>query len=170
MDSESYKHAWSLYIGAGVVFSLLSWRVLYRYLRLELAYLLQCLLLAVMFMPAPVTAGDSAVLAPALIVFTLDTLTIGRTADAGVAALAQLAVGLTGAVLAAVVLSILHHLVARGLRQRAAAAPQVGAPLLDTATAETVLESASSELESAPSPPRARQGGAPGRKRPGRSG
>jgi hypothetical protein len=121
MDPESYKLAWSLYLGAGVVFSLLSWRVLRRYLWLELAYLVQCLLLALMFVPAPVTTGDPSVLAPALIVFTLDTLTIDPTATAGLDALTRLAVGMVGAVAAAVLLSLVHRLVARRPRSRAAA-------------------------------------------------
>ncbi|MDR2212810.1 MAG: hypothetical protein LBE21_04215 [Pseudomonadales bacterium] len=115
MDPQNYKLAWHVYIGAGLVFSLLSWRVLWRYLRRELAYLLMCLLLALMFVPAPVSADDPTVLAPALIVFALDSVTIERTATAGVAALTRLAVGGAGAVALALVLSIIHYLVARRL-------------------------------------------------------
>jgi len=111
MDPESYKLAWSIYIGAGVLFCLLSGWVLWRYVWRELAYLLQCLLMAVMFVPAPVTAGDPSIVAPALIVFTLDSLTIGPTATAGIEALTRLVVGMVGAVVAALVLSVLHRVV-----------------------------------------------------------
>jgi hypothetical protein len=169
MDPESYKLAWSLYLGAGVVFSLLSWRVLYRYLWLELAYLLQCLLMALMFVPAPVTANDPSVLAPALIVFTLDTLTIDPTATAGIEALTRLVVGFVGAVVAAVVLSVVHRMIARRFRPHPDPQP--------TAVVPDAVPAGNSRIEPtlAPTPPtppkRPSQGtgaSAPLRKRPQR--
>jgi hypothetical protein len=177
MDPESYKLAWSLYLGGGVVFSLLSWRVLHRYLWLELAYLLQCLLMAVMFVPAPVTAGDPSVLAPALIVFTLDTLTIDPTATAGIEALTRLVVGMVGAVVAAVVLSIAHRAVARHFRPHVAVEPASAAAEPASAKSAPSRRAAAENARveptlSSPTPPpkRPSQGGAsaPLRKRPQR--
>lgn len=106
MDPGNYTLAWSLYVGAGIVFGLLSWRVLRRYLWRELAYLLQCWLLALMFVPAPVLP-DQPTLAPALIVFAMDTITIEATA--GIGALTRLVMGLAAGLLAALVLSVIYR-------------------------------------------------------------
>lgn len=106
MDPASYKLAWGLYLGAGVIFSLLSWRVLNRYLWRELAYLLECWLLALIFVPAPVMPGEP-ILAPALIVFAMDTLTM--EAVAGIGALTRLVMGLAAGVFLTLVLSIVYR-------------------------------------------------------------
>ncbi|HWK52972.1 MAG TPA: hypothetical protein VNR18_01275 [Hyphomicrobiales bacterium] len=106
MDPASYKLAWGIYLGAGLIFSVLSWRMLSRYLWRELAYLLQCWLLALIFVPAPVIP-DEPVLAPALIVFAMDTLTI--EAAAGIGALTRLVMGLAAGLLATLLLSIFYR-------------------------------------------------------------
>jgi len=159
VDPASYKLAWSIYIGAGVVFSLLAGWVLWRYLWRDLAYVLECILLALIFVPAPVTANDPSILAPALIVFTLDSVTIDPTATAGIEALTRLVVGLAGAVLGGFILAIAHRLIFRGHR----AQPAVVEATADTASAPEARRASSSRRSANSADTRA-----PARKRPQR--
>jgi len=111
MDPQNYLIAWGIYLVAGVIFSILSWRVLHRYCWRELALVLECWLLALMFVPAQVIS-DPPTWAPALMVFVMDTLTIDSTA--GIGALTNLVLGLG----LGLVVAILLGLVLRITRQR----------------------------------------------------
>lgn len=106
METADYAMAWAIYLLAALVFAVISWRVLDRFLRREFAYLLQCLLLALMFTPCAVLENQP-VMAPALIVFALDTLTIAP--KAGIRALIPLVLAVGLALLVAAVLSIIHR-------------------------------------------------------------
>lgn len=107
MDSGDYTTAWLVYLVAGAVLSLLCWRVLRRYLPRALAYLLQCWLLAVLLTPWYVEEG-SEIMAPAFIVFAMDSITIAPIA--GVRALIPLIMAMVAALLIAVVLSVIHRI------------------------------------------------------------
>jgi len=120
MDANDYTTAWLIYIGAAVVLSVLGWGFLKRFLPRELAYLLQCWLLALLFTPWYVLE-DQELLAPALIVFALDTVTIAPVA--GVRALTPLALALMAGLLVAVLLSIIY-------RVRRPGEPQPASPLV----------------------------------------
>jgi len=103
MDPQNYQLAWAIYLAAGVIFSVLAWRLLFRYCWRELALLLECWLLAVIFVPAEVTSNPLT-MAPATMVFAMDTLTIGSTA--GIGALTNLVMGLGLGVVLTIVASI----------------------------------------------------------------
>ena len=92
---------------AGIVLAFLAWRVLYKYLLREVAYLLQCFLLALMFTPAYVLE-DQRIMAPALIVFLMDVITISPTA--GIRALIPLVLALMVGLIVAVLLIIAHRI------------------------------------------------------------
>ena len=106
MDTNDYLAAWGIYLAAGAVVGLLGWRVLKKYLPRELAYLLECLLLALMFTPAYVLA-DQSILAPALMVALMDAMTIEHKAV--IRALIPLVLSLGLAVVVAIVLSVVHR-------------------------------------------------------------
>jgi hypothetical protein len=107
METGDYAMAWLIYLVAALLFAVISWRALDRFLRRELAYLLECLLLALMLTPCAVIE-DQPVMAPALIVFVLDSLTIAP--KAGIRALIPLVLAVGLALLVAAVLSIIHRL------------------------------------------------------------
>ncbi len=106
MDSSDYLVAWGVYVAAGIVFGFLAWRVLRKYLPREVAYLLECILLALMFTPAKVLS-DQTIMAPALMVTMLDGLTIGP--KAAIRALINLVLTLLVALVTAAVLSVIHR-------------------------------------------------------------
>ena len=107
MEAHDYLIAWILYGVAAVVLSVLAWVVFRRYLWRELAYLLECWLLAIFFTPARVLVEQD-IMAPAIIVFAMDTLTID--AAAGVRALIPLIMAMAGMLVVAVLLSIVHRI------------------------------------------------------------
>jgi hypothetical protein len=78
MEAADYRMAWIIYVLAGTVLSFLCWRVLYKYVVRELAYVLECFLLALLFTPWFVLPEEQ-IMAPALIVFVMDAITIGPT-------------------------------------------------------------------------------------------
>ena len=78
MEAADYRLAWIVYVIAGTVLSFLCWRVLYKYVMRELAYVLECFLLAFLFTPWFVLPEER-IMAPALIVFVMDAITIGPT-------------------------------------------------------------------------------------------
>lgn len=105
MEAADYRMAWVVYVVAGAVLNLLSWKVLQRYLFRELAYVVQCVLLALMFTPWWVLEDPSQhVMAPALIVFLMDVITIEP--KAGIRALIPLVMALVVALLVATALII----------------------------------------------------------------
>ena len=121
MDTSDYAVAWIIYALAGAVFGVLAWRVLHRYVPRTLAYFLECMLLALMFTPAYVLP-DQGIMAPALMVVALDTLTLGPKAAIG--ALIPLVLALLLALAVATTLSVVDRMRRRAL-QAAPAEPDV---------------------------------------------
>ena len=106
MEPRDYLIAWLLYGLAAVILSIVAWFVFRRYLWRELAYLLECWLLAIFFTPAKVLV-EQEVMAPAIIVFAMDTVTIDPTA--GIRALIPLVMAMTGMLVVAVLLSVVYR-------------------------------------------------------------
>jgi hypothetical protein len=123
MDTQDYMIAWLIYALAGAAFSVLSWRFLRSLLWREMAYLLQSLLIAVIFTPWYVLPEEE-ILAPAVIVFLLDLVTIDVTTS--IRSLIPLVMAMLLAIAVTVVLSLLYR-----IRQKKAA----GSPLDDGAEA-----------------------------------
>ncbi|MDC1529191.1 hypothetical protein N8600_09130 [Gammaproteobacteria bacterium] len=111
MDSQDYYIAWGIYLVAGIVFSLISWKVMKRYFWREMAYLLESLLLAVIFTPWYVLPEEE-ILAPALIVFMLDLITADLTTS--IRALIPLVMAMLFGVIVTLVLSVIYRIKRRG--------------------------------------------------------
>ena len=111
MDSQDYYIAWSIYLTAGVVFSLISWKVMKRYFWREMTYLLESLLLAIIFTPWYVLPEEE-ILAPALIVFMLDLITEDLTTS--IRALIPLVMAMLFGIIVTLVLSIIYRIKHRG--------------------------------------------------------
>lgn len=107
MDPNDYTTAWLVYLGAALLLSWLSWRVLKKHLWRGLAYLLECWLLAILLTPWYVLP-DQEIMAPAFIVFAMDTITIGPTA--GIRALIPLVMALMLMLIVAVVLGVAYRI------------------------------------------------------------
>jgi hypothetical protein len=106
MEAADYRLAWVIYVCAGVVLALLCWRVLQRYLLRELAYVIECCLLALMFTPAYVLP-DQNIMAPAVIIVAMDVLTVDT--QAAIRPLVPLVLALMVALLVALALSVFHR-------------------------------------------------------------
>lgn len=106
MEARDYLIAWILYGLAAVIMSVVGWVVLRRYLWRELAYLLECWLLAIFFTPAKVLV-EQEMMAPAIIVFVMDTITIDPTA--GIRALIPLVMAMAGMLVVAIVLIVVRR-------------------------------------------------------------
>lgn len=128
MDANDYITAWLVYLGAALVLSVLGWRLLRRLRPRELGWLLQCWLLALLFTPWYVLE-DQDILAPALIVFALDTITIAPVA--GIRALTPLVLALLAGLLLAALLGVVYRIRRHGGPQPAAVveAPSIADPL-----------------------------------------
>jgi len=111
VDSQDYYIAWGIYLVAGIVFSLISWKVMKRYFWCEMAYLLESLLLAVIFTPWYVLPEEE-ILAPALIVFMLDLITADLTTS--IRALIPLVMAMLFGVIVTLVLSVIYRIKRRG--------------------------------------------------------
>ncbi len=111
MDSQDYFVAWSIYLAAGIVFSLISWKVMKRYFWREIAYLLESLLLAIIFTPWYVLPEEE-LLAPALIVFMLDLITVDLTTS--IRALIPLVMAMLFGIIVTLILSIIYRIKRRG--------------------------------------------------------
>jgi len=111
MDSQDYYIAWGIYLVAGILFSLISWRVMKRYFWREMAYLLQSLLLAIIFTPWYVLPEEE-ILAPALIVFMLDLITVDLTTS--IRALIPLVMAMLFGIIVTVILSVVYRIKRRG--------------------------------------------------------
>jgi K+-sensing histidine kinase KdpD len=122
MEQSDYIAAWTAYLIAAVIFSALAWRVLRRLPWRELAYVLECWLLALLFTPWYVLE-DQDILAPALMVTALDTFTIAPTA--GVRAFVPLLLTMFVMLMVAVLLSVVHRVRRRKAR---AAEPELEEP------------------------------------------
>lgn len=120
MEHTDYVVAWTAYLIAAVVFSALAWRVLRRMRWRECAYVLECWLLALLFTPWYVM-DDQNILAPALMVFALDIVTVEPAA--GVRALVPLVMALFFGLIVAGLMSAFRRMRLRRTRAAAAKAP-----------------------------------------------
>ena len=107
METLDYTLAWAVYLLAALGFTLISWRVAKRLFWRELAYFLQGFLMVLLFTPWYVLA-DEEVLAPAIIIFMMDSITIGSTA--GIRALIPMVMGVLLVIVVTIVLSIIYRL------------------------------------------------------------
>jgi hypothetical protein len=115
MEPRDYLIAWILYGLAAVIMSVVAWLLLRRYLWREFAYLLECWLLAIFFTPARVLA-DQDIMAPAIIVFVMDSMTIDPTA--GIRALIPLFMAMTGMLVVAILLMVIYRIRRRRVRDK----------------------------------------------------
>jgi hypothetical protein len=106
MEARDYLIAWILYGLAAVIFSIVAWVLFRRYLWREVAYLLECWMLAIFFTPARVLAEQD-IMAPAIIVFVMDSVTINPAA--GIRALIPLVMALLGMLVVAILLSVVYR-------------------------------------------------------------
>jgi hypothetical protein len=120
MEQGDYVAAWTAYLIAAIVFSALSWRVLRRMAWREFAYVLECCLLALLFTPWYVLDGQD-ILAPALMVFALDIVTVKP--EEGVRALVPLVMALFLSLIVAGLLSVWHRVRQRKARTASGAGP-----------------------------------------------
>src|SRR5690606_17158797 len=109
-EVQGYWLAWSLYLAAAAAGGYMAWRVLRRWLQRDLAILFECLLAALLFTPWYVLP-DQDIMAPAFIVFALDTITIDT--EAGVRALVPLIMALLLAIIVAIVLMVVSRIARR---------------------------------------------------------
>lgn len=107
MDAGDYTTAWIVYSLAALVLAGVSWRVLRRLPLKEVAWLLECWLLALLFTPWYVLPDDT-IMAPALIVFVMDAVTV--SVESAIRALIPLVLALLSGVLVTVVLSVVTRL------------------------------------------------------------
>ncbi|MFL2840999.1 MAG: hypothetical protein ACJ0BT_04125 [Pseudohongiellaceae bacterium] len=75
METPDYIIAWLIYLIASVVMSILFWRIAKRFFWIDLAYVLQVTFMGIVFTPWYVEA-DGNVLAPAIIIFVMDIVTL----------------------------------------------------------------------------------------------
>ena len=107
MDAGDYRIAWGVYCLAALGLAWLCWLVLRKLRSRGLAWLLQCWLLALLFTPWYVVPDDT-VLAPALIVFVMDAITV--SGESAVRALVPLIMMLFLGVLLTLVLLVARRL------------------------------------------------------------
>lgn len=98
--------AWTVYLLCGAAFSVMSWKVLKHLLWRELAYLIQSLLLAVIFTPWYVLPEEE-ILAPAVIVFMLDLVTVDVTTS--IRSLIPLVMAMLLGIIVTIVLSVVRR-------------------------------------------------------------
>ena len=106
METQEYIMAWAVYLIAGVAFSIISWKVMKKILWRDLTYLLESLLLAIIFTPWYVLPEDE-ILAPALIVFMLDLITVDVTTS--IRALIPLVMAMVFGIIVTVILSVIYR-------------------------------------------------------------
>jgi hypothetical protein len=88
METLDYVLAWLVYLVAAVLLSWVHWKFAKKVFWLDLAYVMQGTLMAVIFTPWYVLS-DQDILAPAIIIFVMDIVTIETTA--GIRALVPMA-------------------------------------------------------------------------------
>ncbi len=79
METVDYILAWLVYLIASVAMSFLFWKIIRQILWTDLAYVMQVTFMAIIFTPWYVEA-DGNVLAPAIIIFVMDIVTIETVA------------------------------------------------------------------------------------------
>ncbi|MDT8397989.1 MAG: hypothetical protein RQ899_05175 [Pseudomonadales bacterium] len=107
METSDYIIAWAVYLLGAAVLSSISWRLCKRFLQRDLAYLLHGILLAVLFTPWYVLP-DQEYLAPAIIIFAMDTITMD--AAAGIRALIPLVMALMLVLVITVIVSLVGRI------------------------------------------------------------
>ncbi len=88
METLDYLMAWLVYLLAAVALSWLHWKLARKLFWLDLAYVMQGTLMAIIFTPWYVLP-DQNILAPAIIIFVMDIVTIETVA--GIRALVPMA-------------------------------------------------------------------------------
>lgn len=91
METSDYIIAWLLYLVAASAMSWLSWQFAKKLFWIDLAYIMQVTFMAIIFTPWYVEA-DGAILAPAIIIFVMDIVTIETVA--GIRALVPMAMAM----------------------------------------------------------------------------
>ena len=107
MATADYYIAWIIYLLCGGMVSLISWRMLKRFVWRELAYLIQLQLMALVFTPWYVLPEEE-ILAPAIFIFLLDLITIDLTTS--IRALIPLAMVVLLGVVLTVILSVIYRI------------------------------------------------------------
>ncbi|MDC1436209.1 hypothetical protein N8303_03030 [Gammaproteobacteria bacterium] len=79
METVDYILAWLAYLIASLAMSFLLWKVVKKIFWVDLAYIMQVTFMAIVFTPWYVEA-DGNVLAPAIIIFVMDIVTIETVA------------------------------------------------------------------------------------------
>jgi energy-coupling factor transporter transmembrane protein EcfT len=79
METVDYILAWLVYLIASVAMSFLFWKIIKKVFWTDLAYVMQVTFMAIIFTPWYVEA-DGNVLAPAIIIFVMDIVTIETVA------------------------------------------------------------------------------------------
>lgn len=79
METVDYIVAWLVYLIAAVAISFLFWKMIKKFFWVDLAYVMQVTFMAVIFTPWYVEA-DGNILAPAVIIFVMDIVTIEAVA------------------------------------------------------------------------------------------
>jgi hypothetical protein len=79
METVDYILAWLAYLIASLAMSFLLWKVVKKIFWVDLAYVMQVTFMAIVFTPWYVEA-DGNVLAPAIIIFVMDIVTIETVA------------------------------------------------------------------------------------------
>lgn len=113
MESSDYTIAWLVYCGAAAVLAWLCWLVLRRISIREIAWLLEFWLLALMFTPWYVLP-DQEILAPAVIVFVMDVITVDTVS--AIRALIPLVMALLLGLVMTLVMSIVYRIARRRRR------------------------------------------------------
>lgn len=115
METGDYFIAWSIYLLAAVMFALLGWRFLRRYVWTDLAVLLEGFLLCLLFIPWYVFP-DQDFMAPAFMIFVMDSITMNPME--GVRALIPLVMGFFLTILVTLIFSIIRRLTRRRTTRR----------------------------------------------------
>ncbi len=91
METADYIVAWLVYLMASAAISFLFWKMIKKFFWVDLAYVMQVTFMAVIFTPWYVEA-DGNILAPAVIIFAMDIVTI--EAVAGIRSLVPIAMSI----------------------------------------------------------------------------
>lgn len=107
MELFDYLIAWFVYMLAALTLTVVAWRVLCRFINRNLAYLLQGFLVAVLFTPWYVLP-DAELMAPAFIIFVLDSITISPVD--GIRALIPIVMAMLAATVVALALMLIRFI------------------------------------------------------------
>lgn len=91
METSDYIIAWLIYLLAASAMSWLSWKIAKKIFWIDLAYVMQVSFMAIIFTPWYVETNSN-ILAPAIIIFVMDIVTIETVA--GIRALVPMAMAM----------------------------------------------------------------------------